>query len=208
MRINEIVIIPSAGWLGPGTYTRGHAQGLYAEIDLVDKYVHGLADELDNARVRYRIFETRKAPGLTVAQHKAEIYAGTLVLVCACGWNQAKKVKAAHNLSTVTHTPAAAAIARDISTVMGHWGGLYVFGHRTAHAVPDTDQFFVKDGWGVRLEPVQINGPRMEDYGRWMPTLGRDLGRHLADWMHGLESPAIIQATTIKHYLTPVPRAK
>lgn len=201
MRVQEIILVPGAGNLGNGTYSRGHAVGVYAEVDLVDKYVRGLADELDNARVRHRIFDTRKAPGLTPSQHMANVYPGNLVIHCGCGWNDAKKVKALHNISAVTHTPAAAVIARDMASVMGHWGSLYVFGHRTAQAVVDDHEFFPKDGLGIHLEPIKINGPKMEEYGKWLDNLGRDLGRYLADFLMGRGDGAVGKVTTIRDYL-------
>lgn len=204
MRISEIVIVPGAGHLGPGTYSRGHALGMYAEVDLVDTYVQALVDELDGNRVRHRVLDTRTGPGVPADVHLTAVYPGSLVLVCGCGWNAAKKVKAAHNASAVTSTKAAAPLARDLAAVLGHWGGLYVFGHRTENAAVASDPFFPQDGFGIRLEPLQVNGPSVGDYGRWLGNLGRDIGRHLAEWLEG--RGAVARATTIADYLPPAPR--
>ncbi len=202
MRVHEILIYPGLGHYGCGVYNRGNAVGSLVEVDLIDTYVQAMADELDNSAIRHRIATTRRAPGIPTAERAEGIFPHTLVVHCRMGWNEAKKVKAAHNISQVYYGPESAPLARQIAEVVGHWGGLYVFGHKTAQAISDDEDelLAVPNTWGIRLEPFQLNAPKAEEYAMRLGQLGRDVGRFLADWSREKDHNAAIK---IQGYLNP-----
>lgn len=199
MRIHEIILIPGAGHIGTGSYERGRVHGNLAEVDLVAQYVNALAEELDNSRVRHRIMPTRKAPGLShpeIAKMLAEASPNVVVLHCSIGWNDAKKTKAAHNISHLTFGEGAQTLAPELGHVIGHWGSLYVHGHKTGLPyadASDTDPLLrIPQTWGLRIEPFQINGPKAADYAQWLPKLGRDIGRFIAEWCLARKDGAVL----------------
>jgi hypothetical protein len=201
LRIHEVIIIPGAGHVGNGTYDRGRVMGSYAEVDLVDRYVATLIEELDNSSIRHRIAPTRKAPGLSLLQYAQQIPSHSLVLHCTIGWNDSKTVKSPTNISCVSRNERADYVARGLSDVIGHWGALYAHGHRTGKPIPDNDDVLMRIETPVmRLEPFQVNGAAVNEYAKWAPKLGRDIGRFVADYCQAKEHNASIR---IQGFLQP-----
>lgn len=186
-RIHEFLLIPGVGHFGPGAYDRGHVMGNLIEVDLVDKYVATMADELDQSAIRHRICATRKAPGLSQEARFKDCFEYVLPVQCRIGWSHAKKIKPIHNQTTVYYgTDVPSAFAAELVDIIRHWGSIYVtHGHKAAAPVPT-------DGLrGISIEPFFLNGPNAPDYCRWLDKLGRDLGRYLADYARSRQESAV-----------------
>lgn len=192
-RIHEIVIIPSAGHLGPGVYTRGHTVDAMAEVDLVDQYVRSLIDELDQSLVRHRVVPTRKGPGiLPDRRYEGTSEANALPLLCSIGWDKSVNKSATTNASAVRFSPAVSSIlASGLVDVMAHWGALYVHGHKRSTPVQD------EGVRGIVIEPFRINGPNAVQYAARLDKLGRDLGRFIADYCLGKNTGTAIRAPSL-----------
>ncbi len=192
-RIHEIVLIPSAGHLGPGVYTRGHTVRAMAEVDLVDQYVRSLVDELDQSSIRYSIVPTRKAPGVEPGRRydgTAEV--NSLPILCTVGWDKSVHKSGGTNISAIRCSPkVGSSLASGLVETMAHWGALYVHGHRRSN--PTVDDTVA----GIVLEPFRINGPDAEQYAAKLDKLGRDLGRFIADYCLGKNTGTAIRAPSL-----------
>ncbi len=187
MRIHEIILIPGAGHAGYGVYERGHQVDAYAEVDLVDAYARTIREELDNSLIRYRIINTRKAPGTPYADRHGQAFVHCLPLDLTVGWNAAKKATPLHNASTISaHPTAPPALVEQLADVLRHWGGLYVHGHRCAEPVE-------QQGVGITIAPFQINGRHAAEYAKHLDKLGRDIGRALVDFCRGRQDDAAVR---------------
>ncbi len=176
MRIHEILLIPGAGHAGPSVYNRGHVVDAYAEVDLVDLYARTIREELDNSLVRYRVVNTRKAPGTPFSERFKEAYPHVLPLTLNIGWIDAKKMRSLYNVSTITaHKDVPQRLVAELADCMRHWGGLYVHGHRCAEPSEQHEP-------GMTIAPFQINGPGSKDYAQRLDKLGRDIGRTIVDF--------------------------
>ncbi len=174
MNLHQFHIVPSAGHFGPGQYDRGHEHRNLAEIDLVDRYVLPMKDELDQERIRFSIAPTRSPPGVS-AEERLNTLEHIMPIVCAIGVSRATKIKPAYNLSTVYYgSDVPKRLYNLLAEVVGHWGALYVHGHKTAGAVPGDR--------GIRIEPFMINGPAALEYAARLDRLGRDIGRAISDY--------------------------
>ncbi len=177
MRIHEIIVIPAAGHAGAGVYSRGHTVDAFAEVDLVDHYVRRLVDELEQSSVRYRVVQTRRAPGTTLGERTDLQGVCGLPVTCSVGWDSSKNQSGSANVSVVRYGPEVPlGLACELTDVVAHWGSLYVYGHRRSNPVVE------KDLKGVVIEPFRLNGPNAAQYAQRMDTLGRDVGRFLADY--------------------------
>lgn len=186
MRIHEIILIPGAGHAGTGVYDRGHVSDVYAEVDLVDNYARTMMEELDNSLIRYRVVNTRKAPGTPHSQRFDMAFPHCLPVSLNVGWIDSKKVRALHNVSTIAaHKDAPPRLVAELADALRHWGGLYVHGHRCAEPVAQEEP-------GISLAPFQINGPKASDYAQRLDKLGRDLGRVFVDFCRGRQDDAAI----------------
>ncbi len=187
MKIHELLIIPGAGHAGINSYDRGRITDNYAEVDLVDRYVETMIEELDQSLIRYRVVNTRKAPGTPLKERLKESHPHCLPVFCSVGWNDSKKIRAINNVSVVTSAPQVPIkITAGIADILGHWGRLYVHGHKASPAVdPDIE--------GVRIEPFQLNGRHAAEYITHLGKLGRDVGRFLADYCRSKQEGAAIQ---------------
>ncbi len=191
-RIHEILIIPAAGHGGPGVYSRGATIDAMAEADLVDQYVRSLADELDQSSIRYRIANTRKAPGTPEGERCGVPGLNVLPVVCAIGWNQAKNATALFNSSLVKFAPdVSSVLASGLVQTMAHWGALYVHGHKCSAPV-QADSLR-----GLVLEPFKLNGPNASLYAARLDALGRDIGRFLADYCVNKNTGTAIRAPSL-----------
>ncbi len=186
MRIHEIILIPGAGHSGHGVYERGHQVAAYAEVDLVDVYARTIREELDNSLIRYRVVNTRKAPGTPLTERHAAALPHCLPLDLRIGWSDAK-TPAVHNLSTISaHSTAPAALVEQLADALRHWGGLYVHGHRCAEPVE-------QQAAGITVAPFQVNGRNASAYAEHLDKLGRDLGRVIVDFCRGRADDAAIK---------------
>lgn len=192
-RIHEIVLIPSAGHLGPGVYTRGHTVDAMAEVDLVDQYVRSLVDELDQSSIRYRVVPTRKCPGIEPGRrYDSTAEAKSLPILCTIGWDKSVNKSADANRSAVRFSGSVpSALAYGLVETMAHWGSLYVHGHR--QSTPVQDQSLP----GIVLEPFRINGPSAMQYAARLDKLGRDLGRFIVDYCLGKNTGTAIRAPSL-----------
>ncbi len=121
------------------------------------------------------MLNTRKNPGKELSSRLGDLFDYQLPVVCGMGFSQAKKIKSAYNSTYVkANTAVPRAIVNDLSDVVGHWGALYVHGHKTSAPGP-------QDEPGLRIEPFMMNGPHATEYARRLPSLGRDIGRYLVD---------------------------
>lgn len=184
MNLHEFRIVPSAGHFGPGDYRRGHEHKNLAEIDLVDRYVLPLKDELEQEGIRYTLAPTRSAPGVS-----AEARTGTLEHIlpftCAMGVSRATKIKPAYNISVVYYSADVPKRLYLLMTeVVGHWGSLYVHGHKTAAPA-------LREERGIMIEPFMINGPAATEYAARLDRLGRDIGRALSDYCRQTNAGAV-----------------
>lgn len=185
MNLHEFCLIPSAGHMGNGTYWRGAEDKNLTELDLVDRYLLPLKDELDQCGIRFSVAPTRSAPGMT-EEERYNVFDHVMPVMCAIGSYQtvksnAKKgqtvrIRPAHNSSAVYY---GAEVPRKlyelVSEAVGHWGGLYVHGHKTAAPIEHL-------GRGLILEPFIIDGPSAIEYAAKLDRLGRDIGRAIADY--------------------------
>lgn len=196
MRIHEFIIIPGAGHQGPNVYDRGHAVGRLAEVDLVDKVVSTICEELDNSLIRYRLINTRKAPGTPLANRYDAALPHCMPVSVRIGKIAGRSI--ANNFSTVfAHSDVPHALGREIAECLRHWGGLYVHGHRCSEPA-------AQDEPGLTIFPFQINGNNAEDYAQHLTKLGRDLGRVLTDFTKSRGDDAAIkgQSGTMKKALS------
>ncbi len=159
-----------------------------AETDVVDAYIRGLVDELDDCAVRHRIMPTRSAPGVSLDQRAVGIMPHTLVLSCQVGWFKASPAKMpTNNLSRIFYGARELfGLARQVSEAVGHWGQIYGgFDHRGAAACADKDDKLINapETWGMRIEPFALNGPSAADYCKKLENLGRDIGRVLTTYL-------------------------
>lgn len=189
MRIHEIILIPGAGHAGHGVYERGHFTDAHAEVDLVDNYARTIIEELDNSLIRYRVVNTRKAPGTPYINRFDFALPHCLPIVLTMGWIESKKVRAMHNVSAISaHKDAPPRLVAEFADAMRHWGGLYVHGHRCAEPME-------QDAPGITIAPFQINGPNTADYAQRLDKLGRDLGRVIVDFCRSRQDDAAIRIT-------------
>lgn len=185
MRIHDILIVPAAGYSSPsGAYTLGKAFGNLTEMDLVDKYVHALTDELDDAGIRWRSLPVRKPPGVPEDKRHEGIFSNTLVLHCCLGWmTKCSKV----NKSKLYFSKGSHHELPDLfSEAMAHWGQIYVsHGHQGGKpTIDEADPLLrIPESIGIRVEPFMLNGPELDLYVVQLQRLGRDLGRTLSDYM-------------------------
>lgn len=155
------------------------------EVDLIDKYVSCLTDELADGGIRHRVVNTRKAPGTHLDDRFHNIFDYSLPIVCAIGFNDAKKIKQHYNTSFVIgNKEMPRRFMDELSDVVGHWGSLYVHGHKTASPQ-------VHDAPGIRIEPFLINGPGAHDYAQKLSLLGRDIGRYVTDFLRSRDHAAV-----------------
>lgn len=186
MRIHEFLLIPGAGHAGRGVYDRGHVTDALAEVDLVDKLVQTVREELDNSLIRHRLVNTRKAPGTPLSERYAQVFPQSLAINFVIGMDS-KKVRSMGNMSIITgHPDVPSKLLTEITEVCRHWGGLYVHGHRVAEAD-------VQEAPGITISPFQINGRNASDYAQHLPKLGRDLGRLFIDFCRGRGDDAAIK---------------
>lgn len=174
MAINEIILIPGAGHAGSGIYERGHQVDAFAEVDLVDVYARTMIEELDNSLIRYRVINTRKAPGTPHDQRYSQVFPNCFPIMLKMGWCGFKK--ALHNASFISaHKDVPKALVEELAEALRHWGGLYVHGHRCLEPTEQKEP-------GITMAPFQINGHRAADYSRHLDKLGRDIGVILVDF--------------------------
>ncbi len=186
MRIHEIILIPGAGHSGHGLYERGHIVEAYAEVDLVDVYARTIREELDNSLIRYRVVNTRKAPGTPLGARHNDVFPHCLPLDLTVGWNEGK-VKPLHNHSAISaHPNAPARLVAQLAETLRHWGGLYVHGHRCLEPTE-------KKTAGITLAPFVINGRHADGYAKHLDKLGRDLGRVIVDFLRSRSDDAAIK---------------
>ncbi len=187
MNLHEFRLIPSAGHYGPGVFDRGGEHKNLAEVDLVDRYVLPLKDELEQEGIRFSISPTRKAPGISL-EDRTNLLEHIMPITCAMGFSRATKIKPSYNISTIYYgEDAPKRLYTLLSEVVGHWGALYVHGHKTAGAQPG--------GRGIRIEPFMINGPNVQEYARRLDRLGRDIGRAISDYCRQVGAGAFIAMT-------------
>lgn len=204
MNIHEVLLVPGAGSTdADGKYTRGVFIPAIAEVDVVDRYLGAIVDELDGAGIRHRVLPTRGCPGVREDQRHLGILTNTLVVHCKIGWIQPKKLQPAHNLSTVCHNELSSDLGDLLAEVLREWGGLYVHGHRSAKRNDHSDPILKVGAPAVRIEPFYLNGPSAFDYCRRLTNLGHDIGRALVTH---LERRKQAQAASINTY--PDPQAR
>jgi len=166
-------------------YSRGREDQNLSECDIVDRYVLGLQEELDECSIRHSICPTRKPPGVTL-KDRGTVFPHTLVLSCAVGWLRPGKAPQS-NISRVFYgQKEAGGIAKDMALALGAWGNIYTdYGHRSANAFMDPDDPVITGAgaWGLRLEPFAINGPHAIEYAKRLENLGRDIGRVVTDYL-------------------------
>lgn len=185
MRIHEVLIVPSAGYsAADGTYTRGLAFKNLSELDIVDNYVRSILDELDEASIRHRVLNVRMPPGVPEGLRHSGVQPNTLVLHCRVHWTTGKVIS--NKSRTFYGHGGISELAHVVSQSMSHWGHTYAsFGHQAANPVQDLEDplLCVTGASGIRVEPFAINGPNSQEYAAWLPQLGRDIGRAVADYV-------------------------
>lgn len=187
MRIHELILIPGAGHAGRGIYERGHQVDAYAEVDLVDLYARTIREELDNSLIRYRMVNTRKAPGTPHTQRFDDVFPHCLAVQLTVGWKASKKATPLHNCSTISaHPSTPGRLVEQLADCLRHWGGLYVHGHRCVE--PATQEEF-----GMTIAPFQINGRHAGEYAKHLDKLGRDIGRVFVDFCRNRQDDAAIK---------------
>ena len=183
MNLHQFHIVPAGGHFGPGQFERGHEHRNLVEIDIIDRYVLSLRDELEMERIRHSLAPTRKPPGVS-AKERLNTLPHIMPVVCAIGLSKAVKIKPAHNFSTIYFGPdVPKRLYTLLSESVGHWGSLYVHGHKTAAPMACER--------GLRIEPFMINGPSAIEYAARLDRLGRDIGRAIADFCRQSESGAV-----------------
>ncbi len=186
-RIHEIILIPGAGHAGRGIYERGHEVDAYAEVDLVDLYARTIREELDNSLIRYRIVNTRKAPGTPHTHRFDDAFPNCLPVQLTVGWNTARKATPIHNLSVISaNKDCPQRLVAQLADCLRLWGGLYVHGHRCAEPAQQAEL-------GITIAPFQINGRHAGEYAKHLDKLGRDIGRVFVDFCRSRQDDAAIK---------------
>lgn len=187
MRIHEFLLIPGAGHAGRGIYERGHQVEAYAEVDLVDLYVRTIVEELDNSLIRYRVVNTRKAPGTPHLERYDAALPYVLPVHLTVGWNPSKKTTPMHNSSAITaHRLCPPRLIEQLADTLRHWGGLYVHGHRCAEPTEQKEL-------GITIAPFQVNGRNAKEYAQHLDKLGRDIGRVFTDFCRSRQDDAAVR---------------
>jgi hypothetical protein len=183
--IHEVYIVPALGYDGE-RYDRGHCIGTMSSLDVIDRYVAALYDELDTTGVRVRKAETRKKPGVPYGQRHCGISPNTLVLHCDAGWSYAKHPPKVNRSRVLLGMPEASELGCLVGEAVVHWGKTYCcYFHAGITPIVDVDDpvIAVAGTVGLRLEPFQLNGPDVGAYMVKLETLGRDIGRAIADYI-------------------------
>lgn len=187
MIIHEVVISPAAGHSVAGSYSRGHELENVCELDIVDRYVRSMCDELDHAAIRHRILPVRTPPGISEGTRHEAVLPNCLLLDCRLGWCDKPPSKRGANKSRIFMGQGAVSeMACLIGEAMAHWGHIYIsHDHRGANPIVDQDSpmLTTKGVLGLRLEPFVLNGPDAKTYCTKLEELGRDIGRTIADYM-------------------------
>lgn len=183
-RIHEIIIIPGAGHFAPGVFDRGHVTERYCEYELVHKYAATLIDELDNSKIRHRVVNTKKAPGTSAENRFNLVTENSLAIELKIGWNE-KKAKEVDNISRLFYGPTVPhKLAAGLADVMGHWGLLYVYGHKRGNPLATKHP-------GIVIEPFLLNGANADEYAKRIDKLGHDLASFLSEYLKSRSDNAL-----------------
>lgn len=183
--IHEVYIVPALGYDGE-RYDRGHCVGIMTSLDVIDRYVAALYDELDTTGVRVRKAETRKRPGVPYLERHCGIFPNTLVLHCGAGWSHSKHPAKVNRSRVLLGMAEASELGCLVGEAIVHWGKTYCcYFHAGITPIVDTDDpvITVENTVGLRIEPFQLNGPDAAAYMCKLETLGRDIGRAISDYI-------------------------
>lgn len=186
MRFSEVLIIPAGDHASPiGRMRPPRRVDNLLEVEIIDRYVRAIVDELDDAGVRHRVLPVRRPPGVEPSARHLGIFPGTLVLHCSLGWDD-KKRGASNKSAAFIGTDEASTLAVLVAETMAHWGQTYVaYEHRGCNPVVDGEDrlLAVEGASGLRLEPFMLNGPSAGLYAEKLEELGRDIGRVVSDFI-------------------------
>jgi hypothetical protein len=188
--IHEVLIIPGCGHTDDsGDWTPGHRHGPLHEVDIVDNYVAALCDELELSRVRYRVMETRRSPGIPLSKRPEYLEPRQLVLHCRLSWDENAPLMAP-NGSTVSYSqPSSAKLARIVGESVGQWGKCYVHGHESRNPRRVEDPLLSVPGtFALTVQPFALNGRGAVEYARRFRSLGTALGWSITEYLAGRAS--------------------
>ncbi len=179
MYIDSILIDPAHGYYEANKYGRGHSSGHLIEVEVVDKYILGICDELDLEGIRWQILETRKSPGLSEAARKERCQPGMLVLSCHSHMMKDDTIPASY--ITCGKNPASEDLADKLAKSLTEWGKGVTWLH-TSVVSHDTPQegVLASENVSVQIEPFALNAPCAEGYAAKLDELGRVIGRSVA----------------------------
>jgi hypothetical protein len=181
VKIHDILLVPSEGRFGPGSYSRGVSLPQIAEVEVVDIYMKYIIDELDGHGVRHKVCPTRAGDGLPEADRGKGASPYTLILHCAVGDISVHQGQTT-NISRVVYSGVGKSCAEEMSDCLAEWGGLYVHSHKRANPQVAKDMVAPAECLTMRLEPFALNGPHAGEYLQRLAVLGRDIGRLLCEW--------------------------
>lgn len=187
-RIHQVVIVPGVGWQGKaGGFNRGNAIPPFAEYDAIARVMPTLVDELEKDGIRFKVLPTHVHPGLSDEERIAAIEPLSLVVSLRLGWfTRITQREIDANLAQVFYGDGPSRqLADEVSDMLTEWGSCRVYSHRTGNPRQDPKDALlnVPECRGLRIQPFALNGPHAVEYGRFLPQLGTDLGRSLADYL-------------------------
>lgn len=184
-RTHAVLVVPGYGHSdASGAYDMGYSAGRYTQMDVVDGYMETLVEELDIDGIRVEVMPTRKRPGVRDLDRHRHVEPNQMVIHLSCGYYTGK-TPPQKNMSAVFYGPAEAKdLAKEVSEAMSTWGQCYVWGHRNARPEPSPEKIInVEKTMGLRIEPILLNGPDLEEYMQRLPALGTCLGRAISSYL-------------------------
>ena len=179
MPINQIILEPAHGHMGEGkTYERGHTAAMYAETDLVPRYLHPLVEELELSRVRHKVLAIATQPGLSTIERVEAIEPHSVVICCHVGAGVKKLVNGS---GACYGTPHSKELAVKLCQVMHAWGKGVNWVHANFGVKKASSPLLdLSHSQVVEIEPFYLDLPGADAYASALEALGRMLGEELA----------------------------
>lgn len=188
--ITSVLIIPGCGWSDTaGLWTPGFATGRLREVDLVDTVVGPLVDELDAGRIRAKVLDTRKHPGLTPEGRFLAIEANMMVVSIGMAMHvhTGKRPRGVTFYGTSASLPLAALCVE----ALGLWGKTHdrdYIARKPRRQVEPT--LTVPDTIAVHIEPLDMAAAGADMLAARLPACGRSVGWAIQEYLRGREHSA------------------
>lgn len=178
MRYHEVLLVPATGHFGPGSYNPGPNYGKHFELDVTREVLQTMAEELENDRIRYRLFELWKAPGWTHEAMRREAAENAISLHLSFG-----RVRPKGDGKNATKAwfsdPGALWLARMLGESASEWARCSNYHHVLSQ--PQLHQGFFPHH-AVLLEPFSLAGDDTEPYLLRLRQLGVALAHSVSEF--------------------------